>query len=226
MEMMIQMAENVQTLLEREPLPPTGRPPKVTFASAPKVVPGAPSKQATVEYPGLDQSVVSAAMAAGISGDSLREMARMMSTDVKGARRLREPALRPSQGPRSTAAVALSESDEEVEEPGVDQQSGYAERSSSSTMENTLKQLAELVGILSADRVKKAKASKMEAVLDQVSGSTASDGSGGSTLKRAAAADELFDKRWWTAPRRSMASWRSSCSRTPPCRCRRQTCQR
>lgn len=183
-----QMAENVQTLLEREPLPPAGRPPKVTFAPTPKIVPGAPSKQAAVEYPGLDQSVVSAAMAAGISGDSLREMARMMSSDVKGARRLREPALRPSQVPRSSAAVALSESDEEVEDPGVEQQSGYAERSSSSTMENALKQLTELVGILSADKVKKAKTSKMEAVLDQVSGSTTSDGSGGSTLKRAAAA--------------------------------------
>ena len=183
-----QMADNVKMLLERSGSPTRERQPKVTFAPAPKVMSSSPASTSTTspEFPGLDQSVVAAAMAAGVSGESLREMARMIGSNVKGARRLREPALRQSQ--RTPAAVALSESDEEVEGAEQDGPSGLAGASSASHMEAALKQLTELVGILSADKVKKAKTSKVETALDQVGGATMSDGSGGSTLKRAAAA--------------------------------------
>lgn len=179
-----EVSDGMKVLLERSSSPSRPRTPKVSFAARPKIMPSA--APVVDEFPGLDQSVVAAAIAAGVPATSLREMARMMHADAPGAKRLREPALRPAT--RSPAAEALSESEEEPEELVADPASGSAEVSQSVTLESALKKLTELVGILSADKVKKAKTSKMEAMLEQVSGPTSADGSGGSSFKRAAAA--------------------------------------
>ena len=55
-------------------------------------------------------------------------------------------------------------------------------------MENAFSKLTELVGLLAADRVKKAKASKVELALDSLVSGSGGDSSGAAVGKRAAAA--------------------------------------
>ena len=82
--------------------------------------PWAEEVRAAAKYPGLDPSVVSAAIKTGVSEENLMEMQRMLSKDPTSGKKLREPALRktakPAAKPRpSSVAVALSESEDESE---------------------------------------------------------------------------------------------------------------
>ena len=136
---------------------------------------------ASEKYPTLNPAVVAAAMGAGVSETSLVEMQRLMAAGQTGQKKLREPALRTSA--KKPAFEVLSESEDEEEDD-----SGFQEPSSPPSMEAAVTKLTELVSLLSAERVKKAKASKIDLALESISGTSSTDAGGGSQLKRAAAA--------------------------------------
>ena len=145
----------------------------------------------SVTFPSLDQSVVSAALAAGVDQASLQEMQKMMEDTTVKSRRMAEP-----KAPRSKAAAAskpsqsgLSETDsEEVEVVPISEGSGGATPSGAQPMELALSQLTEIVQVLTADRLKKQRTSRVEAALEGVSASGLSEsGTIGSGKKTAAA---------------------------------------
>ena len=179
------MAQNLDIVLEKvtEQKRGDGR---VKFTEPLVTEPRRARKDARSEkFPTLDAAVVSAALAAGVSEENLVEMQKMMGTAEGASKRLREPALR-SSGARAKPASRepLSESEDEVEvgEPGS------ALDSSANPMESALTKLTELVSLLAADRVKKAKSSKVELALDGLVSGSGGDTSGTAVGKRAAAA--------------------------------------
>lgn len=151
-----------------------------------KVIPSAKRTAApSSRFPLLDASVVSAALAAGVPEENLVEMQQMMSSGLPKSKKLREPALKPMQTP--TAAQVLSESEDEGDgaDPDV---AGLGEMSGPPTMETAIGKLTELVSLLASERVKKAKSSKVELALENLTSGGGADSSGGGSLKRAAAA--------------------------------------
>ena len=175
---------------------------RVTFAPKPKIIPASPksptslksstsqrsptqtSKPSSSRYPSLDPGVVAAAISAGVEPQALEDMQKMMSSDLSGSRRLRESALRPSAAapPQPGGAEVLSESEEEAEEDGLP--SG-----ASDTFQSSLDKLTEILSLLTLEKTRKAKASKVDQALDSISGGAHGEVSaGGGGLKRAAAA--------------------------------------
>ena len=145
----------------------------------------------SVSFPSLDQSVVSAALAAGVDQSSLQEMQKMMEDTKVKTRRMTEPVAPTSKAvphpkPRQTG---LSETDsEEVEMAPLSGGSGGATPSGSQPMQAALTQLTEIVQVLTSDRLRKQKTSKVEAALEGVSASGVTEsGSIGSGKKTAAA---------------------------------------
>jgi len=180
------MAQNLDIVLEKvtEQKRGDGR---VKFTEPLVTEPRRARKDARSEkFPTLDAAVVSAALAAGVSEENLVEMQKMMGAAEGASKRLREPALR-SSGARAKPASRepLSESEDEVEEVG---EPGSALDSSANPMESALTKLTELVSLLAADRVKKAKSSKVELALDGLVSGSGGDTSGTAVGKRAAAA--------------------------------------
>ena len=180
------MAQNLDIVLEKvtEQKRGDGR---VKFTEPLVTEPRRARKDARSEkFPTLDAAVVSAALAAGVSEENLLEMQKMMGAAEGASKRLREPALR-SSGARAKPASRepLSESEDEVEEVG---EPGSALDSSANPMESALTKLTELVSLLAADRVKKAKSSKVELALDGLVSGSGGDTSGTAVGKRAAAA--------------------------------------
>lgn len=138
------------------------------------------------KYPSLDPSVVSAAMAAGVEATALEDMERMMARGASTSRRLREPAIRKTQNSAAIeSSVVLSESEDEEAEQ-VDE-SGSA-KPPAGGVDAALGKLTEILTILTVDKVKKLKSSKVDLALDAASATSTADGSHGGGLKRAAAA--------------------------------------
>jgi hypothetical protein len=194
--LMEKMNGNLQTLLEKlDRMPGRGTTPsqsRVSFAPSASQIPArsAKAESQVKKFPGLDAAVVSAALAAGVPEENLTEMQRLIGSGGKATQRLREPALRsPAKKEAMQYAEALDESEEEPEPGFSGGEPGLAEVGEPATVEGTLSKLTELVALLSADKLKRAKASKMDLALDGVhaSGSTG-DSSSGSAGKRAAAA--------------------------------------
>lgn len=152
-----------------------------------------PAVQPHVSFPSLDPSVVASALSAGVDPKSLEEMQRlMMEPGVKGKRASEPMVANPKPAPASTRnsrqVNVLSETDSETEGQGGGSGGATPAGGSASPMEDAVSQLAQIVQVLTADRVKKQKASKVEAALDGVSPSTVSEsGSIGSGKKTATA---------------------------------------
>ena len=178
------MSVSLETVLEKvssgSSKPST---PKVQFAAKPKVIPGAHLQDGAAKFPSLDPSVVASALSAGVPEENLREMERLMGASSKG-KKLREPALR--KPARKVTDTVLSESEDEIEE--ADSGSPTTGDQEPGTMEGALNKLTELVTLLSADKIKRAKSSKVDIALENLGGNTGADSSTGSTGKRAAAA--------------------------------------
>ena len=139
-------------------------------------------------YPSLDQSVVSAALAAGVSAENLLEMERLVRAGATGSRRLREPALRKRKEETDPdAPLHLSEEEgDELEEEYVEP--GCQEDGSPSSVAGALAQLTKVVTLLSAEKLKRTRSSKIDQALDAVGSGTGSDLGSGGSVKRAAAA--------------------------------------
>ena len=191
---MQKMSESIQVLLERVAQVPATEEPvrrRVSFkpGAAETMVPGATLEKMRKKFPSLDPGVASAAVAAGVSEKHLLEMQKLMGSGAITARRLREPALRKpttlKSPTRSQAQEVLSESEDEVEQPD---DSGLGEAESPKTLGQAVTKLTELVGLLSADKLNRAKASKVEIAMESLAGgSGAAESSGSSAGKRAAA---------------------------------------
>ena len=192
---MHKMSESIQVLLEKVVQGPQGdqgqEGRRVSFKPGPaQKIPLAPAlEKMRKKYPSLDPGVASAAMAAGVSDSHLMEMQKLMGSGAISARRLREPALRrptSTKSPTSShAEPALSESEDEITEVDA---SGLDADDSPQTLGQAVTKLTELVGLLSADKIKRAKASKVEIAMEGLSGgSGVGESSGGSSGKRAAA---------------------------------------
>ena len=194
-ELMDKMNGNLEAVLEKLMTPDSAGVPtssRVSFAPRPKVVPGKPLKTDLLakKFPALDASVVSAALAAGVPEENLTEMQRLIGSGAKASQRMREPALRsPARRATDKAVEPLDESEEEGDPDAAPDASGSAEPGAPVTMEVTLGKLTELVTLLSADKLKRAKSSKMDLALENLAaGSSLGEGSSGSSGKRAAAA--------------------------------------
>ena len=146
-----------------------------------------------VSFPSLDPSVVASALSAGVDVTSLQEMERLMQEPTVKGKKIAEPMgarAKPSPAPKKAQSVnVLSETDSDEEEQKESGGSGAVTPGGSQpSMEDAVSQLAQIVQVLTSDKMKKHKASKVETALDGVSASgvteTGSIGSG----KRTAAA--------------------------------------
>ena len=133
------------------------------------------------KYPDLDAAVVTSAISAGVPEDALREMQRLMGTNVGRAKKLSEPPLSASPK-RVLKKNVLSETEsevEEVEDVGLD-------------LDDSEQQLTKIVSALTAERVRKSRVSKVEAALDGISASSVGDGGSLGSGKKAAAARRVL----------------------------------
>ena len=201
--MMGRVSANMEEILfemkggRRAPKPST---PRVTFTDPlTSTVPQQPRGRGSgaAKFPLLDASVVAAAQAAGVSDENLEEMQRMMAAGRPKAKTLREPALRQPVA-KTTVAQILSESEEEEVPDTV--AAGSAGPSGPVSMEAAVGKLTELVSLLAADRVKKAKSSKVELALENLGSSSTADSSSGGSLKRASAARRALRQALQDAP--------------------------
>ena len=194
--LMDKMNGNLETVLEklghlpnRKAAPAPGR---VSFAAALIEVPARSTRLDPLakKFPGLDAAVVSAALAAGVPEENLTEMQRLIGAGGRATLRLREPALRASAKKEAKkTAEHLDESEDEVEPDLVLDEPGSALAGGPATVEGALAKLTELVAILSDDKLKRAKSTKMDLALDSIANSSGvGESSSGSTGKRAAAA--------------------------------------
>ena len=131
-----------------------------------------------LEFPDLDSGVVAAALAAGVPRANLEQMQKLMGSNVKAAKALK-------QVPKMSVANVLSEEEEEEEEQDVQQRDSGLADPPGSPVEKAIAKLSVIVEHL-AENKKKSK-SKLEAALDGVSSASA-EGSGLSIGKRSAAA--------------------------------------
>ena len=199
-DMIVGLSQNMEKLVES--MEPKGRKkksqaPRVFIDPTPKVIPSSrttsASPSASSKYPSLDKSVVAAALAAGIDHGSLEDMERLMSSNLAGAKKLREPALKKAPGAAASSAAAVLSESEEEEEPTAEE-SGLGEESSPSGggVASSIAKLTEIVALLTQDKVKKLKSSKVDQALDGISGSGSVDAPGGGSAKRAAAARRVL----------------------------------
>ena len=146
-----------------------------------------------VSFPSLDPSVVASALSAGVDVSSLREMERLMQEPTVKGKKIAEPpgaSSKPAPAPKKQQGVnVLSETDsdeEEQKEPGGS--GGGTPGGSQPSMEDAVSQLAQIVQVLTSDKMKKQKVSRVETALDGVSASGVSEtGSIGSGKRTAAA---------------------------------------
>ena len=184
------MSSSLDTVLEKVTQPTTkkAKSPKVSFAPGPKDLTARKEAPASGRYPSLDPSVVASALAAGVPEESLQEMERLMGSSARGKAKLREPALR-KQSVKKVNPVEEALSESENVSDGEAESGSPGGSSGPATMEGALSKLTELVTLLSADKIKKAKASKVDLALEHLGGTgSTADGSSGSSGKRAAAA--------------------------------------
>ena len=214
---MEKMNGNLQTLLEKlDRMPGRGTTPsqsRVSFAPSASQIPArsAKAESQVKKFPGLDAAVVSAALARWCArgephGDATPDWLRRQSDPAFARASPQEPCEKEAM----QYAEALDESEEEPEPGFSGGEPGLAEVGEPATVEGTLSKLTELVALLSADKLKRAKASKMDLALDGVhaSGSTG-DSSSGSAGKRAAAARRALRVGLQRRRRKSAMWWRS-----------------
>ena len=152
----------------KEAVPPLGAAPK--RASAIKT-PDDLHVSFSEKFPMMDASVVAAAVQGGVDEGSFQEMQKLLGAAAPAARRLKEPQTKPaSSRARSSVASHLSETESEKEVLG-----GGTPPASPQTVEQAVTHLAEIVGVLAADKMKKKKASRLEAALDGISASGVGD---------------------------------------------------
>lgn len=146
-----------------------------------------------VSFPTLDPSVVASAVAAGVDPKSLQEMEKLLQEPTVRGRKSQEPvgaSSKKAPSPKQGIHVnVLSESEDEAD--AVQQSAGSGDATPGghpTSVEGAVVHLAQIVQLLTSDKLKRQKASKVETALDGVSASGVNDsGSIGSGKKTAAA---------------------------------------
>ena len=138
-------------------------------------------------FPNLDPGVVQAALQAGVDTSSLQDMQRLMTQNVKGANRLKQPNPTALKDP-------LSENEDEVLEAEESGAPGNGD-----PVQSAIGQLTQIVSLLAEDKKKKKTSSKLDLALESTSASS-SDGSSLGTGKRAAAARRVLRATLTEAP--------------------------
>ena len=151
------------------------------------------------KFPLLDPSVAAAAISAGVGEDALMDMQKLLGASAGRAKQLEEPRLKLA--PKAAAKKKNELSETESEEDGGDIASGSADLAGGGpAVARSLKQLTKIVSALTADRLKKAKSSRVEAALDGISATSYSEVSGLGTGKKAAAARRILRSSLTEAP--------------------------
>ena len=183
-----QMETMVQMMSSRSPSPK----PRVKINPKPVMVEGGGLGS---RYPGLDPSVVAAAISAGVDG-SLLEMQRMVGMQKPSERRMREPAIRYASakpGPKKpvvpVAANVLSESEDEDQGGEVATGSGSGSAGAGeASMQASLGKLTQILEVLTAEKLKGGKKSKIDTALDYAAIGSSAEGTSVGGVKKAAAA--------------------------------------
>ena len=139
------------------------------------------------KFPMMDPTVVTAALQAGVEEESLREMQKLLGAVAPMTKRLKEPGAVPAVKASAKPSANLSETDSDKEVSG-----GGTPGTSQATVEQAVTHLAEIVGVLAADKLKKKRTSKLEAALDGISASGISDTMTLGSGKKAAAARRVL----------------------------------
>ena len=192
-----QLTDLVRDVLEQQ-APPGPSPPSRPSAlrGTPKAVPAKVSKKEAAvseKFPLLDPTVAVAALGAGVDEESLKEMQRLLSVGAPKSKKLQEPRVTVDPAfapPRPHAKGVLSESEEEEEEAAADA-SGSADPVQDPVQAALLK-LTRIATVLTSEKVRKSKVSKVEAALDGISSSGLTEGSGLGSGKRAATARRVL----------------------------------
>ena len=163
-------------------------------------------KEPSDRFPSLDPSVVAAAIDAGVPVENLQEMEKLMSGAAMTRKKHAEPRSRNGARAKSVPAKSANKQDplsesvssgDDTEKEAGD--SGGLEAGIASE-QSTVAQLAEIVTLLTAEKLRKSKSSKVETALDNMSASgmteTGSLGSG----KKAAAARRVLRQSLQDAP--------------------------
>ena len=138
------------------------------------------------KFPLLDSSVVHAALTAGVTEDSLAEMQKLIGKGQPKVKRLGEPLMtaRPKPKPVRTRNVLSESEEEELPDNAGSGEVGSAHPDGPDTM---LGELTKIVKLLTDEKLKKSRGSKVEAALEGISSSGVTDGSLGTGKKAAAA---------------------------------------
>lgn len=139
------------------------------------------------KFPMMDPTVVTAALQAGVEEESLREMQKLLGAVAPMTKRLKEPGAVPAAKASAKPGANLSETDSDKDVLG-----GGTPGASQATVEQAVTHLAEIVGVLAADKLKKKRTSKLEAALDGISASGISDTMTLGSGKKAAAARRVL----------------------------------
>ena len=160
-------------------------------------------KEQNSKYPSLDPSVVAAAIDAGVPEDNLQEMEKLLSGGAVVGKRHAAPRSRVQLKPKSKAKKEkdpLSES-ESMEEDAAQEEDGSGGASSGIQSEqSTVAQLAEIVTLLTAEKVRKSKSSRVEAALDNMSASGVTESGSLGSGKKAAAARRVLRQALQDSP--------------------------
>ena len=178
------MMSRLEQTLDGAPMTSSSTVPKVKKPGT-KKKPEPPNQR----FPQLDPSVVAAAQSAGIEDSALMEMQRLMTSASGLGKVTQEPTL-PRKKPSKTMNV-LSETDSDQDQAHGEGAVGSGDQVASgggASLHKAVTHLAEIVAVLTQDKVQKTKNSKIETALDHVSASGLNEsGSLGSGKKTAAA---------------------------------------
>lgn len=178
------MMSRLEHTLDGAPLIPSVMAPRAKTASAKKKT-QAPDQR----FPQLDPSVVAAAQSAGVEDSALMEMQRLMMASSTLGKMNVEPAMPKKKAAKKTNVLSESESeqDQNIGEAGVGS-GGPVASGGGGSLHKAVQHLAEIVSVLTQDKVQKTRSSKIDQALDHVSSSGLSEtGSLGSGKKTAAA---------------------------------------
>ncbi len=168
----------------------------------PKKVPAKKTpKDLDSKFPMLDPAVVVAAQSAGIEDSALMEMQRLMSTSPALGKVSPEATMPKKKSTRVTNVLSESESDQEQVPGAAAAGSGDpAPSGGSGSLHKAVTHLAEIVSVLTQDKVQKSKGSKIETALDHVSSSGLSETGSLGTGKKTAAARRVLRQSLLDSP--------------------------
>ena len=160
-------------------------------------------KEQDNKFPSLDPSVVAAAIDAGVPEDNLQEMEKLLSGGAVVGKRHAEPRSKVQLKPKMKAKQGrdpLSESESVEEDTAEEGGESGGVGNGMQTEQSTVAQLAEIVTLLTAEKVRKSKSSRVEAALDNMSASGVTESGTLGSGKKAAAARRVLRQALQDSP--------------------------